>query len=282
MTGGRFRAFASSARVANLPSVVTNVCAGALLAGGKQAAIPLTTACLCGVLLCLGGNLLNDWADRRWDAHHRPERALPRGLFRPGTYLMAALFSIAAALVTAAWFARDSLAAILPLIACIALYTWLHKKTPLAILPMAACRALLPVAGALAAGGVSFPALFYSSALFLYIAGLSMFARGESRNETGGKPWLAACFLAGVMAASIAGFSIFLVPLIFFFWWLSPVVLRRKWSVGTKVSRLLAGITLLDLLAITRSTAGGGWLTVLGFLAAFGAAVLLQRLAAAT
>ena len=68
-----FRYLAASARIANLPSVTYNVWVGSAIAlsHAEELSIPWSAINLvfCGLLLCLGGNFLNDWADRDFDGH---------------------------------------------------------------------------------------------------------------------------------------------------------------------------------------------------------------------
>ena len=91
---GKLRALLATLRIANAPSVVSNVFLGFMLGWiydrdywnpasmhWHEAAI----ACLAGLMLYFSGNLANDWFDRSWDAEKRPERALPSGLFRPAS-----------------------------------------------------------------------------------------------------------------------------------------------------------------------------------------------------
>lgn len=249
--GKRLHAFAASARVPNLTSVVTNVAAGALLATAQPAIAPLIAATMCGGLLCVAGNVGNDWADRKWDAVHRPERALPRGLFHPAFYGVIVFFCVTAALGFAAYYPQI-LPWILVLLGTIGVYTWLHKRHPIAVVPMGLCRGFLPVIGACAvAQTVPWEVMWHASALFLYVIGLSLFARGEARNETGGKGMSAFCFAAPIWALiavaqqkEISGAAIFMVMLVLL------LIFRAVWgpkrSMGARVSGLLAAMPLLD------------------------------------
>ncbi|MEO5716834.1 MAG: UbiA family prenyltransferase, partial [Luteolibacter sp.] len=99
---GKLHALFATARIANVPSVVSNVWLGVALGiaintpmgeGQSGPGIPWSHVILlmtAGICLYVGGNFLNDWMDRRWDSENRPERALPRGLFKPETYRNAA------------------------------------------------------------------------------------------------------------------------------------------------------------------------------------------------
>ena len=66
-------------RVSNLPTVWTNVLAGAVLSGGALHLPLLGGLALGGSLLYVGGMFLNDAFDRGVDARMRPERPIPSG-----------------------------------------------------------------------------------------------------------------------------------------------------------------------------------------------------------
>src|SRR5688500_14654717 len=96
----RLRSLLATLRIANAPSVVSNVWLGIVLGwviysvtlrsdeiGWKITGLPV----LSGLLLYFAGNLANDWFDLDWDRERRPERALPSGRFQTRSYLIAAL-----------------------------------------------------------------------------------------------------------------------------------------------------------------------------------------------
>ena len=78
---GKFRPLLATLRIANAPSVASNVWLGVVL--GQMATLELefnfawnaVLPALAGVLLYFAGNLANDWFDRDWDRTRRPERA---------------------------------------------------------------------------------------------------------------------------------------------------------------------------------------------------------------
>ncbi|MFQ5749646.1 MAG: UbiA family prenyltransferase [Planctomycetota bacterium] len=77
-------------RIALLPTLVWDVLAGAWLAGAawSPALLPVLVAGLC---VYHGGMALNDFADRKEDARHRPARPLPGGRISPAQALGAGL-----------------------------------------------------------------------------------------------------------------------------------------------------------------------------------------------
>lgn len=305
---GKLHALLSTARVANIPSVVANVWLGVALAAVSGAAPIGWSAALClagaGVALYLAGNFLNDWADRAWDAQHRPERALPRGLFAASLYARLAVFFAILGLTAAASVSIGSALAAAGIVGCIGIYTYSHKRSPWAVIPMGMCRALLPVLGVLGfvqnpAAGLWVWTACAAGGLLAYIMGLSLSARYESMAEPPRGAAVGARILL-VLAALIVScpFDWISDPptlwarfLPYGMWLVFCLTLHRK-PVPVHVSSLLAGIPLLDWVMMmplvgALKAMDGGWnpfsiacclLPPLAFIAA----LLLQRLAPAT
>jgi len=312
-------ALAATSRIANIPSVVSNVWVGIALGASTadwkaEGMLPLAalTLPLSGICLYVAGNFLNDWADRDWDATHRPERALPRGAFSPAFYLWIAIIAgllglgIAASVHLSCFLIASGIGIF------ILLYTRVHKRVAWSVVPMGLCRALLPVLGyfgCVTSGSSPFSpeanpitALAACAAgMFFHIIGLSLSARTESM---AGPPSGAMRFarLLFPAAAGCMGFAAWYgasLPLVtclagllpYCLWTALCLTIFRK-PVPLHVSSLLAGIPLLDwilLLPVSLAMAGlvPGW-TPMGFAClvippvAFLAGKLLQRLAPAT
>jgi hypothetical protein len=295
----RFRSLGSSLRVANLPGVASHVWAGLVLAGGSATAagawaglLPLIPA---GLLLCMAGNLLNDWQDREWDARHRPERALPAGHFQPLSYLVGGGLLLLGGLGLAGLCGWPALAVALGIAVCILVYTRWHKRTAWLVLPLALCRALLPLMAAAAMPGPvawSGPACL-AAALFLMVAGLSLDARAESagparcRRAARALVWLAVLVVALPGAPVAHAAFVGLLPLCL---WLVLAFSRYAHPLKARVSALLAGLPLLDLAILIPLVLASGegtpppaaWLVTLPALLAWATGRLLQRAAAAT
>lgn len=275
----KFQALAATARLANLPSVAGNVWLGIALGAAAdgwathdhpwQRALTLGAA---GACLYLAGNFLNDWADRDWDARHRPERALPRALFPARFYLWLAFGCAALGLAAAASVHRGCLGVALLIALSILLYTWSHKRTLWAVIPMGGCRALLPVLGfaGWAAPGVSFAtplpghSVEWSGAvaacaagLFCHIAGLSLSARYESQAQP--QPPTAALraarslFAAAALAMGLANTLLLALPLLPgllallpYGLWMALCLSVFRHPLARQVGNLLAGIPLVD------------------------------------
>ncbi len=264
---GKIHALCATARIANLPSVISNVWVGAMIHGcfvnpfldGRS----MTCVMAAGMCLYLAGNFLNDWMDRAWDSRNRPERALPRGLFTPGTYLGVAVILSAGGITAAFTAQRLAGATALGILSFIVIYTVWHKRSPWMVIPMGLCRGLLPVMGAL--GMMRWPsapgslqtsatmAALAGGALFFYIAGLSLSARSEANPTAGRSPRVLSlwCFSISALLVFPHFLSIekpgwwCLSPLPFLGWWALCQTRYRK-TVSSYVSALLAGIPFID------------------------------------
>src|SRR5262245_52062653 len=92
------------ARISNLPTVWSNVLAGALLGAQRPNPTAVAVAALAGSLLYSGGMLLNDAFDADIDARERPERPIPSGRVTRGTVLALGFGMLVAALAVTAVF----------------------------------------------------------------------------------------------------------------------------------------------------------------------------------
>jgi 4-hydroxybenzoate polyprenyltransferase len=306
---GAFHALFATARAANIPSVVSNVWLGLavlhLPEHGEFRGFPWSDAwllMLAGVLLYVAGNFLNDWMDRGWDAMHRPERALPRGLFPPSGYLATAVLSAAAGVGMAAWVNRPAALIATAIVAAIIVYTVWHKKRAWTVIPMGLCRALLPVMGAVGISGnldrvmeTGMIAVAASIALFFHIVGLSLSARFESMKSGPAPGWNGSTCLFGIPPAILIVASAWvknpwlLTGIIPYAVWVVFCHTRRGKGIGPFVSSLLAGIPLVDwMFLLPMGLADGDPMNATRMAClmipplAFVAGLLLQRLAPAT
>jgi len=264
----KLHGLAASARIANLPSVVSNVWLGCVLGSEGWFSGNVAVLMLAGVCLCLAGNFLNDWKDRAWDAVHRPERALPQRLFPAGAYLIVAVVCGLLGLGAAAAVSRWCLVVALVIGLNIIVYTRIHKHTVWAVIPMGLCRALLPVMGILGfvrpgesgfVGWGIFAAEFapIPAGLFCHIAGLSLNARNEALGESSTRAMRCAPLLF-VAAAALMFASVWLLPtsplplvlcvlgLLPYGLWITYCLTVSRRPVSRQVANQLAGIPLVD------------------------------------
>jgi 4-hydroxybenzoate polyprenyltransferase len=252
-------------RVSNLPTVWTNVLAGAVLADSDWRSWGLGFVLLAMSLFYIGGMYLNDYFDRTIDASERPERPIPSGTISArlvgaiGLGLLGAGFLLIAAVGT---ITATALAALL--IGMIVAYDFYHKGNPLAPIVMGACRALVYVAtAAVLAGSASIFVVTAAAAIAAYVAGLTYAARQESLDRVGNL-WPLALLVAPMVVAAGAfrqGPVATAIHLLLAGWTGAAVFLLAKPPAAGSVSRavgwLIAGISLCDaaLLASVHATA---------------------------
>ncbi len=272
------------ARVSNLPTVWSN-CLAAWLISGVAPSWGLLPLMLGASLLYAGGCTLNDAFDAKWDSEHRPERLIPSGILSHRrvwviglTEMTAGLAVIFAAGVSVWWPAPALAAAIL-------LYDAWHKQSPLSVIIMGACRWLLYLTAASVAGGNFEPVMLGGGVLWLYIIVLSLVARGEAKRgaEVPRTRWL--LFLVPFAAGAAAGLNGRPENLM---WVMASLIVcemglplfAKDVPVSTWVSRLLAGIPLLDLGVLLTATSLPDFtysFWTLAFPSAFILSLLFQR-----
>jgi 4-hydroxybenzoate polyprenyltransferase len=290
-------ALLATSRIANVPSVISNVITGSVLSSfvsplPDYTSWEITRFIIVACFLYIGGNFLNDWHDYDWDKENRPERALPSNLFARSSYLVisATLLIIACGLS----FSQSNLHLVISLfiIGFIIAYTFTHKKSVSSIWLMGACRAGLYAYGAAYFIEKTITDLFIDSysgnlapltnlaqlnihqitniaiipvlclGMIFYIAGISLLARYEKSdfsNHRNIKVISALMLLSPVITHGLFFLSestspsyyfkmlgiIFLACLPFITWTLISIF-KKSLSVKNKVSRLLAGISLID------------------------------------
>ena len=202
--GEKFRAFLATGRVANLPTVWSNVIVAFYFAAGLNffnTDIPdsyrdhfdlwiLLFACVAASCLYVGGCMLGDYRDIRFDREHRPGRPLVTGLLKPSVVCMVAIgllllgliiggLSNAAALLIAfdvplkllsiasktdvmTMLQVTNMALLGLLVLFIVIYALFHKKSrPFALANMALCRTQLIIFSA----ALAMPVLHHSAKL---------------------------------------------------------------------------------------------------------------------
>lgn len=254
-------------RVSNLPTIWTNVWAGAILSGAQPDLAPLLL-CMLGVsALYIGGMFLNDAFDRDIDKVERPERPIPAGwisarsVFALGFGLLIfGLAGVTATPVLIDGFRLPAFGAAALLALAIVAYNARHKGTPWAPWLMGACRSLVYVCSALALGTVLAVSLHGYQALGLgalalcgYVVGLTYIARGEGQNRML-EHWPIALVFSPLLALTWLIVTrdgppaIWLAVAVWLLWVRHCVssVLRGTAPVMRSVVQLIAGISLVD------------------------------------
>jgi 4-hydroxybenzoate polyprenyltransferase len=248
--------------VSNLPTVWTNVIAGATIANAAATIADLAVVGLVMTAFYVGGMYLNDFFDREIDARERPGRPIHAGDIGACTVsaIGFALLAIGVALLapfgllTAIWG--------LALAAAIVLYDAWHKGNIFAPLIMGLCRALVYLAtGAAVSGEIRSTLIMGATALAAHVIGLTYAAKQENLNQVG-KLW-PLFILAGPLLFALSGISGW--PVVIGAFVLCAVdiaavqLLARRVTpdaVPRAVSMLIAAICLVDALAVALH--GGG------------------------
>jgi 4-hydroxybenzoate polyprenyltransferase len=279
-----FRSLLILGRVSNLPTIWSNCLAAWLLNGGGMCLAFLLL--LAGAtFLYLGGMFLNDAFDAGPDQVYRPERPIPSGrIAARDVWWSGGLFLFFGWLLLFLLGGTVALLA-LALVGAIIVYNAVHKHTEFAPVFMATCRFLLYlVAGAATFHALRYSLLWHGVALAAYVVGLSLLARHE--NAPRRRVDFPSLFLAMPVVVALwlqphrnllswlllAGFVVWLIYCGRDFFG------GRKPDVGRTVARLLAGIVLVDAVAVTPVSLG----VAIAFLGLFGLALLLQRFVPAT
>ena len=177
-------------RVSNLPTVWTNVLAGAVLAGAPLSAGLLTMLATAMSALYVGGMYLNDAFDAEWDRAHRPERPIPAGVVARSTVFTAGfgMLAFGVALV-AALLVRGEVPSVAPVLAAlltaglIVFYDLHHKNNALSPLVMATTRVGVYATAGLCAARVDPAVWIAAGALLCHVIGLSYVAKHETASR---------------------------------------------------------------------------------------------------
>lgn len=270
-TGNGLRTILVLGRVSNLPTVWTNVMAGWFLAGGDWSGGVWWM--MAGVsFLYVGGMTLNDAFDAEWDGEHAKQRPIPAGAISKRKVWVLGWGQMVIGILVIAVFSATEWYYPLALVFAIILYNWCHKRWKNASVVMGLCRFLVYVVAASAVAGddgLIIIVIPFAMGLFVYVMGITIVARGESGGgKVGwfGRLVLFAPLLVGVVmlpmlcllvfSSGKGGLLLGMLAVAMFVLWLARALwhLRstRPDRVGRFVSALLAGIVLVDLIALSQ------------------------------
>ena len=281
------RTFLILGRVSNLPTVWSNCLCGWWLSGGGQWGSFLVL-CLGASLLYVGGMYLNDAFDADFDRARRSNRPIPQGLISERLVWMAGVCQLAAGWALVASLGKGPAVWGLALVGAILVYDAVHKAVSFAPVLMALCRVFLVIlAGATGDMGVSGLGVWSAVVLGCWIVGLSYLARRESDAHALVRFWPVLALAAPLLLAVLANpgptqARAWIIGLLLAAWaWrcirftFPPPGTQR--NIVKTVSGLLAGICLVDLLAVAPGFGLG-----LAFVSLFAASLLFQRYVPAT
>lgn len=263
------------ARVSNSPTVLTNVLAGAALAGAVWHA-HLAVVMVAMALFYTAGMYLNDVFDVAVDRAERPERPLPAGVVTLRCALLVAILLLLAGLALLASVSPAVLGGGLVLAGVITVYNAWHKNNPVAPAIMAGARGLVYVIAYLAVQPAISPTLAWAIAMVLfYVMGLTSIAASETRQSFTGR-WPVLCLFAPIV------YFAWVLPLgwrwglvvLFALWVAWSIRLVYRGSIPAGITQLIAGIALVDALILAAAREPVGCAVAL---VAFALTLLLQR-----
>jgi len=283
--GSHLRTLLVLGRVSNLPTVWSNCLAGWILAeGGPVGRFGLL--CLGATLLYIAGMYLNDAFDATFDRQHRPERPIPSGAISVTAVWQFGIIFLCLGLACTMPLGRTPVVLAILLAITILVYDGVHKIFKFSPLIMAACRLLLVLlAASVGTSGITGLSAWTALVLAAYVIGLSFIAQRES-THIALRLWpvlllLTPLVLAGIINTDPFQKIAFLMALVLIAWVLRSLYFAfwaSHRNVGRCVSSLLAGIVLVDLLAVGP---GDPW-TIVIFGALFLLAIVFQQFVPAT
>lgn len=272
-------------RTSNIPTVWSNCFAGFLL-GDESPLFRFIALCFGATALYIGGMFLNDAFDSAFDRQHRKERPIPAGLISEKEVWTWGWSLLAIGFCAVAWMGLFPAFLALLLITSIVLYDAVHKAVAFAPVLMAVCRFFLYLlAGSVSNTGLHGWHICGAFAMAFYIVGLSYIARRES---TSGplKYWPLLCLAVPLVFSWMLNDGEFRIRGLVFsaivLLWIVNCLRHTFWSaernIGYTVSKLLAGIILVDALAVTV----GSPTEIAVFFLLFCGALVFQRVVPAT
>jgi UbiA prenyltransferase family protein len=267
-------------RTSNLPTVWSNLLAGAVLSAALFGPVQLAVLFVCGSAFYEGGMFLNDAFDAPLDARERPARPIPSGQVTRGSVfaLGFGLLGVGLLLLAIAAFShltqpsfRATLAGLATCAAVLVYNRW-HKGYAWSPIVMGACRAGLYATAAFAVSGkLGSNVMVGAAALWLYIVGLTHIARFETGNVVD-RTWVAAFVLSPLLVSvpALASQRNWLAGLCFLalLGWslrsMSFALRGGKGQIPRAVVSLIAGVSLVDALFIALHGTAFGVLAALG------------------
>ena len=269
-------------RVSTLPTVWSNCLAGWWLGGGETVGkLPLLLVGASAIYT--GGMFLNDAFDAESDRQRRPSRPIPSGAISLAAVWRWSFALLGLGAISLALLGKTTGVLTLALLASIIIYDAAHKAITASPWLLGLCRFwIYVIAGSTGASGLNGGPIWCGAALAFYVAGMDSVARRKSfRGPVPYWPLLllaAPVFLAMLMNTGDARKNAMLVSLVFVLWvarCARSIFQSGEANVGRIVSGLLAGIVLVDWLAIAPLIPHATSSVV--FLALFAATVALQR-----
>ena len=205
-------------RVSALPSALSNVLAGFLIANGSwQPGWKLSLLVAASGFLYMSGMALNDWWDSETDRKNQKQRPIPSGRISSRAALTGYLVLSVLGLVSAWCVSTRSFYCSVALVLAILLYDCVLKRARVAPLLMGSCRALNILLGASIFSdsaeaswlGFAPSTIWISLSLGILVSGITWFARNENQATERGN------LIGGTTAMSLGIVGFILAPLVF-------------------------------------------------------------------
>ncbi|MCS1409362.1 MAG: 4-hydroxybenzoate octaprenyltransferase [Verrucomicrobia subdivision 3 bacterium] len=273
-------------RASNLPTVWSNCFVAYALAGHGPPWSGLVPIMIGATLFYLGGMYLNDAFDVGFDRQYRKERPIPSGVISEKAVWILGCTQLLLGFLSFSVVSRVPYALSLLLAALILIYNALHKRISYSPVLMALCRFVLFLSVASVGNSrITGIALWSAVGLAAYIIGLSYVARRES---TGGiiAYWPCLFLIFPAILSYLVNNGPYrttgVIMIIVYSSWVLHCLRHIYWTqqpkIGKAVSHFLAGIVLLDLMAL--GLVHTEWTVLMAGL--FCAALLFQRFIPAT
>ena len=283
---GYLRTLLILGRTSNLPTVWSNCLAAWLLGRGGEP-VHFILLMLGATFVYVGGMFLNDAFDADFDRQFKRDRPIASGRIPEGQVWAWGWSLLGVGTVLLMLQGRTPTIYAILLAAFIVFYNWVHKRIAFSPVIMAACRwALFLVASSSSNLGITGLSMWSAFALAAYIVGLTYIARKETIKgplrywpclPLAGPVILAVIANTGEWIALSAGFIALLLGWIA--WCLQFVLRKGNFQIGRSVSGLLAGIVIVDAMAVL---GGGSFVSLIAFGGLFALALLAQRFIPAT
>lgn len=236
------------ARISNSPTVVSNVLAGAGLAGITGWHTTWGWVAVAMVAFYTAGMYLNDLCDYQIDRRERPNRPLPSGLISKQAAWTVTIVLFGGGTLILASLGVRALFSGLVLIGLIVLYDAWHKTNPISPFIMASTRAMVYVTVFVSFQSMMTWDLAIAAGLMIvYIIGLTYIAKRETQNRFT-QHWPAVLLFLPVAYGFVAlPLSWGWLLLLGFAGWVGfSLRFIYAGNIGAGIVRLIAGVALLD------------------------------------
>ena len=283
-------------RISNLPTVWSNVLAGAVLGGSVFSPFAWVLAVLAYSFFYIAGMYMNDAFDESFDREHRPERPIPSGQISKKLVIRFIYFYISFGLLLLALahflspmaVAAGSLAWLfcaLTLIGTIYLYNRYHKNNRFSPFIMAACRLLVGVGASYTlSGNVTVTVMIASVLILCWLIGLTWLAKQEYKSGVRAS-WplllMATPIIYGITCVIENNSVVLPVALLagVLFMASRRILTGNGALIGASIGLLIGGISLIDAIMITYHL---GMLAGLVAIACFALTMAGQRVVSGT